>query len=257
MPSLSLHKYTPDKSQLPLVQLSSSYRVESDGYMTVPLEFLLTPKGLESKTNATNSSIGNIVDALLPTPGTPLEPQLYNIKNLPPNKGLFVQSSDVVHRNGLNFVSVVCSSCLATPKFVIAADSSSTTFSGRAIKRVQNEEGITELETVYFSFTSKTPIIKVSTAHLATETPKGPRATLDTWNLVQQRRGKLSIEFPDNGNKTRQSWEWRVSNLIGYNNLIWSLNEWSIIEGVTTSNDGSIVRSTTTYEIGMLEKFMV
>lgn len=257
MPSLSLHKYTPDKSQLPLVQLSSSYRVESDGYMTVPLEFLLTPKGLESRSNATNSSIGNIVDALMPRPGTPLEPQLYNIKNLPPNKGLFVQSSDVVHRNGLNFVSVVCSSCLATPKFVIAADSSSTTFSGRAIKPVQNEEGIRELETVYFSFTSKTPVIRVSTAHLATEKPSGPKPTLIRYQGIAQGKGALAIEFPDGSNKTREEWRWTVENVIGYNNLIWSRNEWTLIEGVTTNNDGSVVRSTSTYEIGMFEKFIV
>jgi hypothetical protein len=228
-------KYRKSAEESLAVLLNSDFTQNPDGYLEIPLRFLVTPFGLKNK----------VLDNLQPKAGDEMPPFLYQrLRSLPPNKGLFVNKSHIYYKNGFLYADVQCSSCETEAKAIVNTETESKVFSGS----VTIDLGNNEKETRYWSFLMKTPTVTVRTTHLANERARrgvtvslqgNPRVTVGQKILQVRAKGtSANIQF-------------QPTNVINRNTLRRSNSFWQIIESESSINDGSVVRTTLTYSLSI------
>lgn len=218
-------------------QISSSFTVYADGYITVPITFLL-----KQTTPGSN-------DNLLAGAGRQLTTA--NVKNLPANRGLFIRESEMFYENGLAYARVQCSSCLALQQFEVSADTQTVSFSLSREEIVgvgENAETVTR----YTSFLARIPTITAKTSYRydqqfsygAVSVSGGPIWAGSGVN------GRISVNF----GSFAKTYVIEISNIVGDQDLGAYERIWRLVETVSEENDGNIVRAQITYTLDLTER---
>lgn len=247
METTVLHKYGQTSGK-PLVQLSSSFTLEPDGYLRVPIEFLVTPNGLSAGSKA--------IDSILPKPGQKLSESLYSVKNLPSHRGLFVKTATLYHRNGLHIAEIECTSCLSKAQTVLEVSRATRSFSAVYYEpRIIEENGEEKLIYIdrYFSFKSKIPTVVLKTCCLVGETPE-QNTSVEIANTVIYNGGQMNVIVPIGERSRGAQYQWTVTDIINRRWANRSKNKWSRVESDSIESDGSVVRFASTYTVEMIQE---
>ena len=243
MPVTVIHESDVDPAlkNLRVRQLTSSFTMQPNGYLEVPLAFLITPNGLSTED----------IKKLLPKGGNKLDKSLYNVRNLPANLGLFVKSAQIEYSNGLHIAKLVCSSCTEKPQATVQAQFQTASFSLSSLVTL-NDDGAQE--TQYFSFQAKLPTIEIRHCCLAGEegTKIGTSVTITTSQYLAASYSYLRAIVPFGDYSKSLQYQWIPYNISNRKALSASKSSFDILESQTCENDGSIVQVANQYSVQLL-----